>query len=270
MIDPELLQVHLRHNQGTQDAWNFYESHRARLLELLRKTSSDGDQNHRAAVLGSGNCNDLDLVWFRERFDDVHLVELDEASTRQGCIRQGVDPDEITIHGGFDVAAPLMSGELSSSIAQGSPVAIDRCDLVLSAGLFSQLALTVHQLIRKCTFDGETRESLQWVVEGHIKTVASMLRPDGIAIFAFDFVSSDSAPELTKWSSESASDEQLNDLAIELLSSGNFFEGLHPGKLIETIDNTNELRCIDRTAPWIWSVGLRRYLVAAVIVQRTG
>ena len=45
----------------------------------------------RLCVLGAGNCNDLDLRRLSERFDEIHLIDLDPAALGEAVRRQGVE-----------------------------------------------------------------------------------------------------------------------------------------------------------------------------------
>src|SRR5262245_18068268 len=58
-------------------SWSLYATHRTRLTAaILDLPPGDG----RIALLGAGNCNDLDLAGIAASYRDVHLVDVDAAA----------------------------------------------------------------------------------------------------------------------------------------------------------------------------------------------
>ncbi|OYP36735.1 hypothetical protein [Rhodopirellula sp. MGV] len=268
-MDLELVNIHRRNNQRTVHDWVGYGSHRQRIMAMIQTATEAMSRHDRVAILGAGNCNDIDLTWLLQHFAEVHLVDVDTGAMDHAISKLGVDHDAVHRHGDFDVAAPLMGGHTPGSLAQGSPIAVGDCDLVVSSGLLSQLAMSVQRLRYKESLLDDPKLVLSWVREGHIRTVGEMLRPNGHAVFAFDFVSSDSAPQLLHCDAAAADPDQVERLAASLLSMGNFFAGVHPGGVLAAIQKTPSIQLFSTEKPWIWEIGPRRYLVAGATVQKT-
>src|SRR3712207_5062684 len=97
-----ILATQAKYNRSTADSWQTYASHRAEiaaLLEPLDAAASGG----RLCVLGAGNCNDLHLPTLLERFDELHLVDIDAAAIANAVKRQGVAGSSgILLHGDAD------------------------------------------------------------------------------------------------------------------------------------------------------------------------
>src|SRR5439155_5330247 len=80
-LDPELVEIHVRSNQDTEQQWNLYAEHRRRLTSI----ASGG--TGALCVLGAGNANALDLDLLATRFDRIHLVDLDAEALARAARR---------------------------------------------------------------------------------------------------------------------------------------------------------------------------------------
>ena len=70
-----LADAHAELNRSTRGCWGRYASHRKRVMSLVPSGGS-------VAVLGAGNCNDIELSQLAADFDAMHLIDLDtEACT---------------------------------------------------------------------------------------------------------------------------------------------------------------------------------------------
>ena len=271
-----LREEHVHHNQVTRGDRDGFSNHREHLMRLIRAASGDcGDIRagsdrplSKVALLGAGNCNDLDLPWLLGRFGEVHLVDLDPDALEFGYRSVEMFQERMRRHAPFDVASPLMSGTVDEGIVEGSPAATDQCDLVVSGNLLSQLVFTLNTLVRRGQVAVPFLQAVQWIRRGHFRTIAGMLRPGGRAVITIDFVSSDSAPRLLSDPVGSNDQASLNRMAIELLRSSNFFTGLNPAVVFDEVRRMGQLAIVDQAPPWVWHVGPRRYLVAGIVVQR--
>jgi hypothetical protein len=85
VVPAGIIDLHRGLNRDTADSWHRYSEHRARVTAL----APGGDS---CAVLGAGNCNDLDLDALTGRYREIHLIDLDaealeRARARQTCCR---------------------------------------------------------------------------------------------------------------------------------------------------------------------------------------
>ena len=90
-----------------------------------------GDENRRqgkVAILGAGNCNDLDLVQLASECGEIHLFDLDREAMEDALLRQGVSerPD---IHLRDDLDLSGLSDSESGKAGKPAP----DFDLVVSA-----------------------------------------------------------------------------------------------------------------------------------------
>ncbi len=91
-----------RFNLSTRSHWEHFAAHRAHIEELLLPDCSH--PAGRLCVLGAGNCNDLDLPRLSERFDEIHLVDLDANALDQAIQRQGVEGSfKLRVHAPVDL-----------------------------------------------------------------------------------------------------------------------------------------------------------------------
>ncbi|KAA1260747.1 hypothetical protein LF1_32880 [Rubripirellula obstinata] len=291
----ELRQHHASLNEKSRSLRDCYASHRQQIMRLIcdykgepvhQKLSSTNVA--RIAVLGAGNCNDIDLSSLTQQFDEVHLVDLDSDAIDFANSHPGVDQDRIHRHCPVDLASPLLEllepvvlGKAASrptSIADDwierlrlppQPLPIPPCDVVVSVGLLSQLMLSIDLALDHLP-PTTTLPLIQTVRREHFRRVTSMLRPathdrsGGIAVFGFDFVSSASAAEILR-----TPDDQLGPLAMKLINERNFFSGMNPGVLLNELKSISAVRMIHVEPPWRWTLGRREYLMMAVVLERT-
>ena len=267
----DLVQWQFSNNQITRYDDRVYASHRARLMQFVESIFPVGPDRsaaanwHRAAILGAGNCNDLNLAWFAQRFQQTHLIDLDANAIRHGIQTQCSESDSrFSVHAPFDIASPLLSGRVDRSIEKGSGIAVDGCDFVLSSNVLSQLLFTVDQLARQGRISVEHLDAIRWVRRGHLNNLAAMLAPQGVGVLAVDFVSSDTLPELLDDRADLADTSYLAELTRSAIAKRNFFSGLNPLAIIEEIKQLSTIRFVRCSTPWIWQMGPRRYLVTAI------
>src|SRR3954469_24491864 len=70
-------------NSSTRQAFDKYSRHRAQQMALLQ-----GWRGERLAVLGAGNCNDLDLTALAHSFRELHLFDIDSQALAGAYERQ--------------------------------------------------------------------------------------------------------------------------------------------------------------------------------------
>ncbi|MEZ6090342.1 MAG: hypothetical protein R3C05_20415 [Pirellulaceae bacterium] len=270
-----VVDAHVRLNQQTVDAWRSVESHRRKVLKMLRHAADLAQPSaDRLAVLGAGNCNDLDLPELLQSYQNIELFDIDVDAVRCGVRRQlgSMKLDEgaerVRIAPPTDVTgiAELLSqlsadGEGDLSIRASLMRAIDvvpegiplkSFDVVVSICLLSQLILSVTQTIGELQFQLEV---IQAIRQQHLQLLLSMLRPGGIAVLIVDFVSSDTAPELL-----ASTEAMLPDVASQLVNRQNFFTGCNPGVIAHQLRHnaalSTEIAQLQLTNPWFWDLKL--------------
>ena len=283
-----VVAAHVRLNQQSIDAWQSVTSHRRKVTELLRHAATKAQPPaERLAVLGAGNCNDLDLATLSQLYREVELFDIDIDAVEQGVRRQCAEPfadearrriqiappTDVTgiadllsqwpIDGQDDCSATKLIEQRLNDLPEGVPV--QSFDVVVSVCLLSQLIFSVTQTIGLSPLGMRIIQSLR---RQHLHLLLSMLRRKGIAVLIVDFVSSDTAPEL-----HSISESMLPEAASELINRQNFFTGLNPGVIAHQLRNdaqlSVEIASLQQVLPWFWDLGRRRYAVCGYVIQRT-
>ena len=232
----------------------------------------------RLAILGAGNCNDLDLHRLLTRASRIQLVDLDGEALHEGVARQALTRsrriEQLT---GVDVtgaaSAPLQS---SSHLRSVTDTDLDQyqhrlgyvpslpdvagCDVIVSACLLSQLVSSLVDLL------GPEHPRLlgltQLVRDQHLRALTTHLASGGRALLASDFVSSDTCPAVL-----GVSDDDVESLATAALHDRNFFTGTNPLIVMQRLQQLAETGVDDvrLLRPWRWRISDRRaFLVYAL------
>jgi hypothetical protein len=273
MTDPVELRRR-RHrvlNLETRREWETFAEHREQTMGLILEASNGG----RLAVLGAGNCNDLDLARSSEAYADVTLVDVDEPSVTEGVHRQGlagrsgirICPVDLS-----DLAATrsVAIGENPSAraIAEGRArhLGSSAFDVVASTCVLSQLVLSIVEQYGarhpRCV------ELVQFERALHLHLLAALLVPGGRALLISDLVSSDTAPDLLR-----LRPDRLPRKMQDLVARQNFFTGLNPYLIQGQVQGDPLLaeRCegVSLGDPWVWRLTARRgYLVFPITFTR--
>lgn len=260
-----------------------YGSHRQRVMELIG-IAVQGLPNAQAAslaILGAGNCLDVDLKTLAGQFQRIELLDLDRAALEYALAMQS--SDEINSEGlpvvrliaPFDFAQPLtqlraddirdpsqVSRLCESLQAPLSGLPCTPCDVVVSTCMLSQLISPLAMLATEQ--HPNFAAYLQSLRRGHFRRMLQLLKPGGQAIFICDLVSSETTPALHQ-----ISDADLPRLLAQCLSTGNFFSGLNPGVVLQDLQTqptlSEHLRDIQILPPWRWQMGPRTYAVYAIV-----
>ncbi|HVW27834.1 MAG TPA: hypothetical protein VHC69_20855 [Polyangiaceae bacterium] len=243
------LEVQRRHNENTRDLWDAMSPHRRRVMHEIGRTRAGG----RSCVFGAGNCNDLELPRLLSSFDELHLVDIDEAAMRAGIVRQGVESNEkIRLHGGVDF----------SDLANVDGV-LPQADVVVSTCVLSQL---IDSVARASSSAGAAKERAVAVRDRHLDVLLRSTAPGGHAILVTDLVSSDTAPEL-----RTCPELQLSKLRDQLIARHNYFHGTNPHAIEQALTSRHGTRLarLERRPPWRWSIGDRVFLVTALVMHRS-
>lgn len=250
----DLFSEQQRRNRLSYDAWQAFAAHRSRVMELLVDAAKNREQPA-LMLLGAGNCNDVDLRQLLVVYSRIHLIDLDAAALQDGLRRQGVEGEP----------AIVLDGEVDLLNQPGIESDQPSTDVVASLCLLSQLieAATTQ-------FAGSSEDQLavvQVVRRQHLELILNSVRPGGVGLLITDFVSSDTAPELTN-----LDDAHLPALAARCLATRNFFTGLNPAVIVDLLKHDPHFAAhveeVAVTPPWKWDLGPRSYLVYATRFRR--
>jgi hypothetical protein len=264
-----LIHYQVELNSGTADHWTGYAPHRQRVTGLI--IGQHPRQEGRLAVLGAGNCNDLDLAALGASFASIGLFDLDATALLRGVRRQGIEEGvKVMLHGGVDLSGALewlggLGDTAEITLTAPPALAASGFDVVASTCLLSQIVLSAVRAL------GETDARLLPVVLGlrqaHFALLVRMLAPGGTGVFVSDLVSSDSCPELLTCHDQDAA--ALMGTAIRM---SNFFTGLNPYAIVQMMADTSELSeqvaGVRLHEPWIWPIGRRAALAYAITFRR--
>jgi hypothetical protein len=253
----DLLSYQQQHNRSSAADWQRFSAHRARITRLCA-----GATGPRLAVLGAGNCNDLELATLAAHFDQIHLVDLDEEALLRARDRQPLDdPSKLVLHAGTDLSGgaiarllareqPSVSDqELESWLDEGCAAVVRALpgpfDTVLSSCVLSQLIQSACWLLGSSHPDLEDLGAILALL--HLRSMALLLAPGGTLLLVTDTASSKNleAPFL----GTSVGFVQRALARDELLR-----ERLGPASLIE---------------PWLWSLGDQLELLVYALVCRS-
>lgn len=242
-------QAHRAVNRSTRENWNSFTRHRNRVTELL---GGESRLQGKVAILGAGNCNDLDLVQLASECGEVHLFDLDREAMEGALLRQGVS-ERPNIHLRDDLD---LSGLSDSEHAAGTDPAAD-FDLVVSTCVVSQLLETVSRVLPP----GLHRDRLMLQVrDAHVRLITGLTAPGGTGIVVTDMAEADSDPD------SSAPPEPAS--SREPARKGSHFLGLDPIGIRQALGAVRDLK---ESEPWTWQLDpVRRYLVQAVRFTKSG
>lgn len=281
---PDLQKHYQQRNEESRDQLRSFQGHREKVMQLITSTATQLLKDESAkmpslALLGAGNCLDVDLDQLQKRFETIHLVDVDGDSIAMAASKSA-SPPQCELHAPFDVASPLMSlsrrdfevtnaeamaTALQALSAQNIANPILDADVVVSLCLLSQLIETLSGII------GENHaafpNALKALRVGHLRRMLNMLRPGGVAILISDVVSSVTAPELVE-----VEDSELPEMVRKLVGARNFFSGTNPASVLAELNlltkTANGPESVHTIDPWKWQLGDRTYAVYGMRIQK--
>lgn len=269
-----------RRNRMSRDNWSRAETHRTIVTNLL--IAAGRELKGRLAVLGAGNCNDLDLPRLLRSFEQVELIDIDGESIAWGAGQQSVAGDSrLAIHGGGDLSgisevvagwsasnAPgdrALDGCLTRAAAAPLPLPAGSCSVAVSVCLLTQMLEPI--------IDGLTPshprflDVLGVVRRRHLQLLAELCEPGGRVVLVTDVVSSTTSAELT-----TIPETQLAAFVGQQIQQRNFFTGVNPFVLRQILETDPEVAPlvsdIGLSLPWRWPLGPRTYAVVALTARR--
>lgn len=271
----ELYEEQFRFNQDSSSNWDCGTAHRETITGYLSGLVKE--KQGRLCVLGAGNCNDLDLNQLLEVFNEIHLVDLDERALGHALDFQKLsDHPQISLHvcdltgigqqlAGWTEGTNDSDASLAEIVLQLlKPAALNLpgpFDVVCSMCLLSQL---IHLVVSTVGDTHSRFEELMTAIRfQHLQTLCELSGENGAGLLVSDFVSSASAPDMPD-----VPDDQFEQYLSQLLSSRNFFHGVHPGVLYSIfVGNTplaSHVRDVEMLPPSRWNLGARQYAIAAI------
>ena len=287
-----LLGEHQRRNGTTLQLATLFAPHRKRVTQLFAESAAAfqkdvqaGNCLPRGAVLGAGNCNDVDLNELLAKFQSLKLIDVDAEATARAVdnlvdpsCRERVSVASADLTGAFDYLQatcgksndaqprePFDANKLKKYLEvtphlDGAPF-----DCVLSSCLMSQLVDSIVLAI------GAQHPSLVELIlavrRQHLRTLVQALVPSGRGVLVFDFVSSQTLPQLTQ-----LAEGELNQALLAAIAAKNFFTGLNPFAVqseltnhAEFVGKVSEVRLLP---PWRWDIGVKQFAVSAIVFNR--
>jgi hypothetical protein len=251
------------------DNWQRYAPHRHRLMRLVEEAGTGG----KLAVFGAGNASDLELQWLTERFDEVHLIDLDEQALERARARHVLRSGErLFLHGGVDLSGfleqldpwgetfpePALLGAAAVEAAGKLVRQLGRFDITLSTCVLSQLGLPFRRAwVTSRTGWAHLTSAIMGV---HLATLAGTTARAGILVC--DVQTTQRASELDRFRERSSS--ELAAFVDERVKSGALGLNPDPRSLLAWLEAPGlrglvaGARVVD---PWLWDLGEVRQLV---------
>lgn len=250
-------------NSSTRLAFEGYAQHRAQQMALLQ-----GWRGERLAVLGAGNCNDLDLASLANSFREIHLFDIDAealagAYQRQSeRVRRACSLHERDLTGvaslieAWRCDAPEPMAALVAGWRGLAPLVDEagQFDAVLSTCLLSQVAINLRD------FFGVTsalNTALMAAITGHTLLAKTLTRPGGTLLITSDCITNRFPIH------EEAAARGAMGAIFHLSQLGAAFPGTDP-RLIVDLLREPQFSAPELKSAWIWDLSEQSYLVYAV------
>ncbi len=258
-----------------------FADHRRQQTDLVLATN--GDKTGRLAVLGAGNCYDLDLNRLAQRFREIHLVDIDRAAITRARNRvAAAHIKKIHLHAPVDISGANQQLETWRAMAVtpealmafpdsavttlvqklGAPF-----DCVVSCCVISQILLSYRHVMgdNHPLFEA----GLVTLIVTHLRALTALTASQGQALLITDVSSDEIAPL------ENFHDDD-NGLAFlhERAQANQIFNYLDPSLMAELAAQDPFLAAQAVISPpsraWLWRNGpLRTFLVYALQLHRT-
>jgi hypothetical protein len=260
---PALLRYQKDLNRNSCARWDGFAGHRERMMALLAETGGS------LALLGAGNCNDVDLPALLARHSEVHLVDLDDEALRRARERQLPDVGaRVVLHSPVDLtgaldrltpgaaAAVLRAdpGELHEAATARIRSAIGRTfDTVVSCCLLSQITQSCRRGLG--TDHPDLNDIADGLLTAHLRALLLLTNPGGTALLVTDVVSSETYPLDELYTPENAL-----PLLDQLEQTGNLLTGTSPRDLRRFFTRDDVAAPLLATPPrlvppWLWRLG---------------
>lgn len=265
-----LLERERERNESTRGGYGAYASHRARQMALLQ-----GLRGQRLAVLGAGNCNDLELSTLAASFREIHLFDLDAEALDGAWYRESNDVKRAChLHAGdLTGVASFLEGwkaeppePLAAQVAAWTKLSGVRSeagefDTVLSTCLLSQVAINLRDYFGLVP---ALNSALLAAIAGHVMLAAALTKPGGTVL-----VTSDCITNRYPIREEAQARGALNAI-LHLAAQGAAFPGTDPELVASLLTTSPDFSRPELKDAWIWDMGQQSYLVYALQAARHG
>ena len=250
-------------NASTRSSFDSYAQHRAQQMALVA-----GWRGERLAVLGAGNCNDLDLAILADSFRELHLFDIDaealtgayerqSARVRRACALHEHDLtgvasliDRLRDHEPEPRAAVTAAwAELARLVSEAGEF-----DAVLSTCLLSQVAINLRDFFGIVP---ALNTALMAAITGHIVLAKTLTKPGGTLL-----VTSDCITNRYPIHREAAARGAMGAI-LHLSQAGAAFPGTDPRLVVDLLRQAQFSPPEVRRA-WIWDLTEQSYLVYGV------
>ncbi|MBI1367015.1 MAG: hypothetical protein GC162_00025 [Planctomycetes bacterium] len=271
-----LIQLQSKRNAEMRRGPDSGSAHRRRVTAEMTRGFEPGSL--RACVLGAGNCRDLALAQLEETFAEIHLVDIDGEAMSAGVAAQHTaHPERIKLHPDIDLTGALdtlatwtrthrpTDDQINALIerlrSSPAPEVGGPFDLVASVCTMSQIIeAAVVTLTPQHTRFSQLVAALR---HQHLRQLVELTKPGGYGLLVFDFVASDTVPNLGRFT-----EEDLTKAAAAFIAQGNYFHGSSPPAVASLFDRdpvlSPHIELAQLMCPWLWDQGSRIYAVAAV------
>jgi hypothetical protein len=275
MTASNVLAHHRKNNRETAGGWDSFATHRSKVTELA---CAHGGES--MAVLGAGNCNDLELGTLTRAYSHVHLFDLDVESVTRACAAQPSEVADRLVNrtpvdlsgavswiekqGGKVITAESLSRLPDLALQRIESAIPERFDTVVSACLLSQL-------MHSCTLTLKRHAQLPAIAGAvglaHLRSLLTLLRPGGKAVLVTDMVSSETYPLEELWN-----DRKPFELVDHLEATGNYLSGTALTQVRRTLASDPVLARLISSSPsivepWLWRMSADKSLLVYAIVM---
>ena len=256
-------------NESTRASFDSYAEHRAQQMALVA-----GWRGARVAVLGAGNCNDLDLTALASSFGELHLFDIDaEALTgayeRQSRrVQRACDLHEGDLTGVASLIERWRDHEPEPRAAVTAAwtqlerlvAEVGEFDAVLSTCLLSQVAINLRDFFGIVP---ALNTALMAALTAHVVFAKTLTRPGGNLLVTSDCITNQYPIH------EEAAARGAMGAIFHLSREGAAFPGTDPRLVVDLLRQTHfsppQLR-----GAWIWDLSEQSYLVYGVATEHLG
>lgn len=262
-----LLERERERNESTRGRFAYYAQHRAQQTALAKAL-----QGQRIAVLGAGNCNDLDLPELAATFAEIHLFDIDAEALDGAFGRQSSEVQRachLHVHDLTGVASYLGEWQerppepLAAQVAAWTKLSavVDEAgqfDAVISTCMLSQVAINLRDFFGLAP---ALNSALFAAIAGHIMLASALTKSGGTVLVTSDCITSRYPIH------QEAQARGALDAIFHLAAQGAAFPGTDPD-LIAALLATPEFSPPHFKNAWIWDLSDQSYLVYAVQAER--
>jgi hypothetical protein len=272
---PEIVSVHRVYNRNSAASWGEFYAHRGAVTAIALEAAG-GD----LALLGAGNCNDVDLKTLAQRFEAVHLFDLDEEAVRRAQQRQEAPvADRLVLHAPVDLSgalaelASLGTSPTAEEIAAFSAACTERVvaavgrtfDGVVSTCLLSQL---MHSCAVALGTGHPALEVIAWALAvAHVRSLVRLVRPGGRGALVSDTANGELYPLEERWGKETPV-----EMLGKLVQGNHVLSGTNPALIYKMLTQDPEVAPLieppQLVQPWLWHMGPHTLFVYAFTFTR--